>query len=1791
MDLLRRCLAVTLLLALVGCKIIQTVPQGGYISSRTGANDCLEGQVCIVDIADGSAFSDTFEAIPREGYYFDSWKRAPGHICGGSTVACGLENIPGAFTNFDIDLYLEPVFRQGMAPLQQEQVDWQRHVDFNARLSLFYPSHLQRSISSSPEALIAFVELPQSGSDDFLESISLIRTSSPSIDVGSEGTAQLLSQQATPVGDKIGTEAIYNLTLDSLPGKLLQAQFIYIEVGGQYYGLLHLAERSQFRRYSELTQIMAETLSVGQIAMDGLNENSDLTQPGRPAVATDGRDFLTVSCRGTEGGASANLYGSLSHSDDTFGAEFIVAEQVDTFNTGCTFLSPRLVFDGSNYLLVYGGVVNGLSSVLGQRISPTGKLLDDSPFQISGNYPSHSHSPAVVFDGSRSFVVWAREQERELESGYSKYSIMGALVEQGGASEPRVIHDDLSELYNFLEPRGQLFTPEVTTNGSGYFVVWNKYYHGDTLDSRGRPLYGQTLDLAGAPLAPAPLLIRDDEGANNPRYADVTSNGDDYLVGWIEGKLETNLFFVGDGAVLGQLVSRTGQLKELAQQTPRVLADVAEPEIPGQPSKDFLDLSFDGKRFVAVWSAVDLADRGLYSVDISQDLASVSLAYSISGVQGDDPFVRPVQTRQVDVAHTGTESLVVWSAGGLLQAWRFGNAQGMASRAAAFLPRAPTVAPTPRGTAPLNRAEVPRVHTAFRQAVGLGKTLARALRLSEYLDNTPGAQIDYCYFGGSFSFTRPQRKGVVSLDFTECGVAPGLEIQGTLIIPTAERSGNYQTRTRLSLSDLSATRNRAPSEMSGTIDVYLAPLRLAPDQIELNVTLGGEIPALDMQLRDFRFAVEDVFLPTLEDIHGFSGVLALDRGVFNLGNSVDGRGALLRGASADATYVISETYTELGYLSADAEASVRVPNTALNAGEIDLLAVGAEPRAASRDESRELGVDEEFLNATVASWILTGVTREILASGLFTHSNGIPLTYTAEFVRATKTLASAPPPVENPVFFLDGSEGGRFEFSATTGGFYTIALEARDALGNVSERREITFGVELDSDGDSIADNRDIDDDNDGVMDSDDDFPTDARYVSDRDGDGIPDALETDLDTDGVDDVDDYYPLNPNCFSEFDGDADGCYSEIAGRRLKREVNGKVYFFEYENPQVLVWDLETGSFVQPLDVGTYDANGAGPTGSVVVENHGRIYLAYNSGLVTYIDFDDTSVEQVFTHLSSRVSRLYNGVNFLIAKTVSGPENVKVFDQAGQQVSQARGGFEPVYNAYAYSAAEGVFYDAFEEGDFDISTGQIVPEQEKLPGMPVVSSPDGNYSVREQFIGAPFIIDVRTGEVTAQLDFPVNHELSFAWTDRGLIYGFRGNYYRLNERAEILETYEIPSGDTQVFEHAGVLYISTGGSSAIEPLRIAAYEASDDTDGDGVSNLLDRFPNNSVASLDDDRDGYPDAWSPGVVDSGGSGLALDAYPGEPDCYLAEHGIDGYCSPAQTIAGTLYFPGLLKPSANGIVYSLAADGRIHRYSLEQDVYLSSLRLSSGNPYKDIDYGSAIVAATLSADEDSLYLAYSGLEPRITRVSLEDPLGAESEFANLSVEPGYLEATDRYIVLATRSFLSNKLFFDDNGELVGTSMEPSWPDSLHWDPIQKMLYSTKFNGGVYQELLGGLAIPESASQLSDVKGPIYISRDGERFSAGRGQVYRTLDGSPVATLSGEWLSRDAWLENGQFARISFLGPDKVQLYDQDLQLIFEEDSPHGIGVAVFEHGGELIVVAKKDSIAPLEYLRFKLP
>jgi len=114
----RRLLLIAALTAVVvaACKVQITVPQGGRVTSQSGAYWCNASSQCVIDVYD-TYFDEVFTAVPNEGYEFSHWRERYKGFCGAETGPCrlstsefrGHEPLMEVLES-DTVFYLDPVF-------------------------------------------------------------------------------------------------------------------------------------------------------------------------------------------------------------------------------------------------------------------------------------------------------------------------------------------------------------------------------------------------------------------------------------------------------------------------------------------------------------------------------------------------------------------------------------------------------------------------------------------------------------------------------------------------------------------------------------------------------------------------------------------------------------------------------------------------------------------------------------------------------------------------------------------------------------------------------------------------------------------------------------------------------------------------------------------------------------------------------------------------------------------------------------------------------------------------------------------------------------------------------------------------------------------------------------------------------------------------------------------------------------------------------------------------------------------------------------------------------------------------------------------------------------------------------------------------------------------------------------------------------------------------------------------------------------------------------------------------
>lgn len=122
MDFSRYLVLVVAVVMVASCKIRIVVPEGGDVSSVSGAFNCQAGNTCDIDVVD-VFFDEVFVADASPGYTFKSWKRWKGSkngFCGGGTSTCALTTVGfdafpalvGVLQSENV-FYLSPVFKKG----------------------------------------------------------------------------------------------------------------------------------------------------------------------------------------------------------------------------------------------------------------------------------------------------------------------------------------------------------------------------------------------------------------------------------------------------------------------------------------------------------------------------------------------------------------------------------------------------------------------------------------------------------------------------------------------------------------------------------------------------------------------------------------------------------------------------------------------------------------------------------------------------------------------------------------------------------------------------------------------------------------------------------------------------------------------------------------------------------------------------------------------------------------------------------------------------------------------------------------------------------------------------------------------------------------------------------------------------------------------------------------------------------------------------------------------------------------------------------------------------------------------------------------------------------------------------------------------------------------------------------------------------------------------------------------------------------------------------------------------
>lgn len=515
-----------------------------------------------------------------------------------------------------------------------------------------------------PEILASFAEPLENADDKFHESVLLLKLGKNEelVSPSAEGY-QEIARSSTHIAGQTGVELIFDAIIPEARDLDFRFMALSFVLNDSKYALLYTAERSKFERYKEVVRHMADNMSVGLVLFDGLDLDSDLSEPGRPEIASDGERFLLLTCMDSGSVADGtSLMGRLVNADWSLEQPFIIQNQVDE----CEYASPRLIFDGANYIVAYSHSEPYGNRIYVKRISDAGIVLDADPIEVSQNTTTSAYSPEMAFDGSRTLIVWSES--------LNDHSIRGNFLSADGSTgAPFTIHENLTEKFSGVYSFN--YAPKVAYGENRFLVAWSPHYFMDGSSDAPRPIVYQLLDLDGNLLlvdpgpTVSPRTAREDSGVN-PRYAQVVFSEEDFYISWIEGSFNENNAQRAVYEVRAQLVNPAGYMQgdsELvaAHQT-SVMSD-------NDFTKDFLRAVYHGGEIHYLWATANsMPEMGVWGVKAEAHLSLVTETdpAPIVATQGDtvQQFMNP--PAEPNVAFSDTHAFYVWSSrDGVIEGW------------------------------------------------------------------------------------------------------------------------------------------------------------------------------------------------------------------------------------------------------------------------------------------------------------------------------------------------------------------------------------------------------------------------------------------------------------------------------------------------------------------------------------------------------------------------------------------------------------------------------------------------------------------------------------------------------------------------------------------------------------------------------------------------------------------------------------------------------------------------------------------------------------------------------------------------------------------------------------------------------------------------------------------------------------------------------------------------------------------------------------------------------------------
>lgn len=676
-----------------------------------------------------------------------------------------------------------------------------------------------------------------------------------------------------------------------------------------------------------------------------------------------------------------------------------------------------------------------------------------------------------------------------------------------------------------------------------------------------------------------------------------------------------------------------------------------------------------------------------------------------------------------------------------------------------------------------------------------------------------------------------------------------------------------------------------------------------------------------------------------------------------------------------------------------------------------------------------------------------------------------------------------------------------------------------------------------------------------------------------------------DTDKDGVPDADDVVPNDPLCSAASDANAGVCYvRSLAGTRLKvvASANGKVYFNSEDDALRLYgYDLLTRHFIGRVSMVGYT-----PTTYAYSVDHARMYVGDSTGKIH--SYSETLEESptLFASVPTRISGLVAVGKYLMAQDDTGAwASHWIFNKQGIQTDTRDWNYYSSH--YDWNQATSTLYffrDNQSPNDLmfeviDQATGKIASSGE--------TPYHGDYTIRgpirSNLAGSKVLLG--SGDIYTAPGLFWAGNLGTTLTDGTWL--ANDELLVLSPAASQTHMVRYSASKTKVeegFIDGEVMHVSVVGNTNYMVIKrpgqidFMRYVPSDDSDGDGVPNLTDKFPLDKTASIDSDNDGHPDAFlgSYTAADSP-SGLTRDFYPQDANCYALEQGDGVNCNYATVIPA--YVPDRVINDEQGIIYLLSkANFRVYRWSVAKGEYISPLVIGRKTSLTN----TAPNVMAYSADHNRLYFGYGS--GQITYINLSGDT-VESNFTAVAGYVNGLAATGKFLLAQDPSGAWNTHYiFDKAGTLLDSKDWNYYSGSYEWNAAQSRIYffrdDTSPNDLMYEtidqvtgKISGNGETPYHGSY--SIFGPIRATAGGGRIVLGSGDVYSGSDLTVVKSFG--FAMRDAqWLADGSLVAMTVNGADtNVTLYNASFTNLKNQIFT-GTPVALLKTGAGITVVTQ---------------